>query len=92
MPVAKTLVRISYLHHMYFGSRRSSKMPQYQQITKGLARIRVQGLDATRAYMLMMQKTGGKLQALPGGVFVIDETLLEFLKTQNVAYELIEQK
>ena len=67
-------------------------MPQYQQQKKGMARIRVIGKDATRAYMLLMQKSGGKLQALPGDVFVIDETLLEYLKTQNIAYETLEQK
>ena len=67
-------------------------MPQYQQQKKGMARIRVLGKDATRAYMLLMQKSGGKLQALPGDVFVIDEALLEVLKSQNIAYETLEQK
>ena len=67
-------------------------MPQYQQQKKGQARIRVLGKDATRAYMLLMQKTGGKLQALPGDVFVVDEPLLAYLKDNNISYETIEQQ
>ena len=67
-------------------------MPQYQQQKKGMARIRVLGKDASRAYMLLMQKTGGKMQALPGNVFVIDEALLEFLKTNNIEYEGLAEK
>ena len=67
-------------------------MPQYQQQKKGQARIRVAGKDATRAYMLLMQKTGGRLQALPGDVFVVDEPLLSYLQEHNIAFETIEQK
>lgn len=67
-------------------------MPQYQQQKKGQARIRVLSKDAMRAYLLLMQKTGGKMQSLPGDVFVVDEPLLEYLDSQQVAYELIEQK
>jgi hypothetical protein len=66
-------------------------MPQYQQQKKGQARIRVAGKDATRAYMLLMQKTGGKMQALPGDVFVVDEALLAFLKDNNIGFETIAQ-
>jgi hypothetical protein len=65
-------------------------MPQYQQQKKGQARIRVLGKDATRAYMLLMQKTGGKMQALPGDVYVIDEALLTYLKEQNIEFETIQ--
>ena len=67
-------------------------MPQYQQQKKGQARIRILGKDATRAYMLLMQKTGGKLQALPNGVFVLEETLLEYLQTNNIEFERIDEK
>jgi hypothetical protein len=67
-------------------------MPQYQQQKKGQARIRVLSKDATRAYMLLMQKTGGKMQALPGDVFVLDETHLETLNEQNIQFEIIERK
>lgn len=67
-------------------------MPQYQQQKKGMARIKVLSKDATRAYMLLMQKTGGKMQALPGNVFVIDEALLEFLKANNIEYEGMAEK
>ncbi len=67
-------------------------MPQYQQQKKGQARIRILGKDATRAYMLLMQKTGGRLQALPGDVFVVDEPLLAYLQENKIAFETIEQK
>ena len=67
-------------------------MPQYQQHKKGQARIRVLSKDATRAYMLLMQKTGGKMQALPGDVFVLDEAQLEYLQEQNIQFEIIERK
>ncbi len=67
-------------------------MPQYQEQKKGQARIRVLSKDATRAYMLLMQKTGGKMQPLPGDVFVLDEALLPFLQENNIAYEIIQQK
>lgn len=67
-------------------------MPQYQQQKKGMARIKVLGKDATRAYMLLMQKTGGKMQALPGNVFVVEEALLEYLKVNNVEYEVMAEK
>ncbi len=67
-------------------------MPQYQQQKKGQARIKVLGKDATRAYMLLMQKTAGRLQPLPGDVFVLEESLLEFLDTNKIGYERIESK
>ena len=67
-------------------------MPQYQQQKKGMARIKVLGKDATRAYMLLMQKTGGKMQALPGNVFVVEEALLEYLKVNSVEYEMMAEK
>jgi len=67
-------------------------MPQYQQQKKGQARIKVLGKDATRAYMLLMQKTAGKLQALPGDVFVLDEDLLAYLDTNKIQYELLSGK
>ena len=33
-------------------------MPQYQQQKKGQSRVRILSKDATRAYLLLMQKTG----------------------------------
>jgi hypothetical protein len=67
-------------------------MPQYQQQKKGHARIRVLSKDATRAYLLMMQKSGGKLQVLPNDVYVIEENLLNILNENNIEYEMIEKK
>ena len=58
------------------------KMPQYQQQKKGMARIRVLGKDATRAYMLLMQKTGGKMQALPMACLLWKKRTWSILKTK----------
>ena len=67
-------------------------MPQYQQQKKGQARIRVLGKDATRAYMLLMQKTGGKLQVWPGDVFVVDEPLVTYVQENRIEFETIDQQ
>ena len=67
-------------------------MPQYQQQKKGQARVRILSKDATRAYLLMMKQSGGKLQVLPNDVYVIDEKLLSILTESGVTYEVIEQK
>lgn len=67
-------------------------MPQYQQQKKGQARVRILPKDATRAYLLMMRHSGGKLQVLPNDVYVIDEKLLGLLAESAVSYEVIEQK
>jgi len=69
-----------------------NKMPQYQQHKKGQARIRILSKDATRIYMFLMQKTGGKLQALPNEVYVVDEAVLATLTENKIEYELIEDK
>ncbi len=65
-------------------------MPQYQQQKKGQARVRILSKDATRAYLLLMQKTGGKLQVLPGDVYVIEEALLPALTENAIAFERIQ--
>lgn len=67
-------------------------MPQYQQQKKGQARIRILPKDATRAYLLMMKSSGGKLQVLPNDVYVIDEKLLATLSESEIGYEVLEQK
>ena len=67
-------------------------MPQYQQQKKGQARVRILPKDATRAYLLMMKESGGKLQVLPNDVYMIDESLLKTLTDSGVSYEVIEQK
>jgi hypothetical protein len=67
-------------------------MPQYQQQKKGQARVRILAKDATRAYLLMMKQSGGKLQVLPNDVYVIDEKLLSMLTDGGISYEVIEQK
>lgn len=65
-------------------------MPQYQEQKKGQARIRVLSKDATRAYLILMQKTAGKLQVLPGDVYVLEEAMLPFLAENNIEYERID--
>jgi hypothetical protein len=67
-------------------------MPQYQQQKKGQSRVRILSKDATRAYLLLMQKTGGKLQVLPNDVYVIEESLLPALTANGIGFELIETK
>ena len=67
-------------------------MPQYQQQKKGQARVRILPKDATRAYLLMMKLSGGKLQVLPNDVYLIDEKLLAMLTENGVSHEVIEQK
>ncbi len=67
-------------------------MPQYQQQKKGQARVRILPKDATRAYLLMMKQSGGRLQVLPNDVYVIDEKLLAILTESAITYEVIEQK
>ena len=67
-------------------------MPQYQQQKKGQARVRILSKDATQAYLLMMRHGAGKLQVLPGEVYVVDETLLPILDANRIAYEVLEKK
>ena len=67
-------------------------MPQYQQQKKGQARIRILPKDATRAYLLLMRNSGGKLQALPNDIYVIEEKLLPILAENQIEFEVIEQK
>ena len=59
-------------------------MPQYQSQKKGQARIRVLPKDATRAYLLLMRHSGGKLQVLPNDVYVIEESMLPLLAENNI--------
>lgn len=67
-------------------------MPQFDQHKKGQARIRVLSKDSTRAYMLLMRELAGKLQALPGDVFVLSESALRLLDEQGIQYEVIQKK
>lgn len=67
-------------------------MPQYQQQKKGQSRIRIMAKDATRAYLLLMKHSGGKLQVLPNEIYVVEENLLPLLTENQIEYELMEQK
>ncbi len=67
-------------------------MPQYYQQRKDQARVRILSKDATRAYILLMRKTGGKMQALPQDTYVIDEMLLPDLEAEGIEYERLDKK
>lgn len=67
-------------------------MPQYQQQKKGQARIRILTKDATRAYLLMMKQSGGKLQVLPNDLYVVEEKMLDILNENNIEFERVELK
>jgi len=67
-------------------------MPQYQERKKGQARVRILSKDATRAYLFLMKETGGKMQVLPGDVYVLEERLLPLLQANQIEYEDLEPK
>lgn len=67
-------------------------MPQYQQQKKGQAKVRILSKDATRAYLLLMKQSGGRLQVLPNDVYVIDEKVLTQLTENSIEFEVIDQK
>ena len=67
-------------------------MPQYQQLKKGQARVRILPKDATRAYLLLMRETGGKLQVLPNDLYVLEERQLSVLTDNEIAFEKLEAK
>ncbi len=67
-------------------------MPQYQQQKKGQSRIRVLSKDATRAYMLLMKQTGGRLQVLPNEIYVVEESALTLLTENGIEFVRIETK
>lgn len=67
-------------------------MPQFEQLKKGHTRIRVRPQDSMRAFLLLMQRTGGKIQVLPGDVYVLEESQLHILKENQISYEVISTK
>jgi hypothetical protein len=67
-------------------------MPQFYQQKKGQARVRILPKDAMRGYLLLMQKTGGKIQSLSEDRYIIDESLLAELNASGIAYERLDEK
>lgn len=67
-------------------------MPQFQQQKKDQARIRILSADATRAYLFLMRKTGGRLQVLPQDTYVIDENLLPDLSAEGIRFDRLDTK
>ncbi|HLH79583.1 MAG TPA: hypothetical protein VKV18_05990 [Chthonomonas sp.] len=67
-------------------------MPQFEQLKKGMTRVRVPAKDSLRAYLLLMQRTGGKMQVLPNDVYVLDESQIQILKENQIPYEVIADK
>jgi hypothetical protein len=72
------------------GAGRGGAMPQFQQHKKGQARIRVLSEDSTRAYMLMMRNSAGRLQVLSNDVYVVEEKLLDVLTENGIRFEKLE--
>ena len=66
-------------------------MPQFYQQKKGQARVRILSKDATKAYMLMMKQTGGKLTVLPEDTYIIDELLLPVLEENGIGFERLDK-
>ena len=66
-------------------------MPQFQRQKSGQAKVRVLSVDATHAYMLLMRHTGGKMQVLPGDVYVCDEKSVEMLRENKIQFEEIKE-
>ena len=67
-------------------------MPQYQQMKKGQARVRILPRDAMRAYLLLMRLTSGSLQVLPNDLYVVEESILPRLDEENIQYEKLDLK
>lgn len=67
-------------------------MPQFEQKRKDQARVRILSKDATRAYMLLMRSSGGKMQVLPQDTYVIDELLLPTLEENGIGFERLDKK
>ncbi len=66
-------------------------MPQFQEQRKNQVRIRVATQLSSRAYMLLMRKSSGKMQALPGDIFLVEREYLTALSENNIPYEEIER-
>ncbi len=64
-------------------------MPQFQEQRKNQVRIRVANQLSSRAYMVLMRKSGGKMQALPGDVFLVQREYLTALSENNIPFEEI---
>ncbi len=62
-------------------------MPQFQRQKSGQSKVKILGPDATRAYLLLMRHTGGKLQVLPDDVYVCDEKSVEVLRDNGIQFE-----
>lgn len=62
-------------------------MPQFQQLKKGQARVRILSKDATRAYLLLMKHAAGKMQVLPDDLYVVDENILQLLRENAIEFE-----
>ncbi|GEM_PF-2528538 len=67
-------------------------MPQYQPLKKGYARVRILPKDATRAYLLMMRQSGGRLNVLPNDAYEIDENTIQFLTDNKIEFERVDGK
>lgn len=64
-------------------------MPQYEQLKKGYARVRILPKDATRAYLLLMKQSGGRLKVLPNDLYELEEAQIQALTDSGIEFELV---
>ena len=67
-------------------------MPQYQALKKGYARVRILPKDATRAYLMLMRQSSGRLNVLPNDAYEVDENTIQFLTDNKIEFERIDGK
>ena len=67
-------------------------MPQFQQLKKGYARVRILPKDATRAYLMLMRQSKGRLNVLPNDVYEMDETQIQSLTDSGIGFERVDGK
>jgi len=61
-------------------------------LKKGYARVRILPKDATRAYLMLMRQSGGRLNVLPNDLYELDETQLQSLTDNKIEFEQIAGK
>jgi hypothetical protein len=75
-----------------FKGERKSVMPQFEQLKKGYARVRILPKDATRAYLMLMRQSSGRLKVLPNDLYELDEAQLQSLTDNKIEFERIDGK
>jgi hypothetical protein len=71
---------------------RNAAMPQFEQVKKGFARVRILPKDATRAYLLLMRHSNGRVKVLPNDLYELDEAQVQALTESGVEFERVDGK